>query len=80
MTDELTNRVLSLVVEALQVSPPEITPETAFGDLPAWDSMGHMEIMLALEEHFGLEIDADTIASLTGVPQIVTHLKENSHV
>ncbi len=79
MTDELTNRVVSLVVEALQVSPQEITPETAFGDLLAWDSMGHMEIMLALEEHFGLEIDADTIASLTSVPQIVTHLKENGH-
>lgn len=80
MTDELTNRVVSLVVDALQVSPQEITPETAFGDLPAWDSMGHMEIMLALEEHFGLEIDADAIASLTSVPQIVMHLKENDHV
>ncbi len=79
MTDELTTQVVTLVAEALQVSPEEITPETAFGDLPEWDSMGHMEIMLALEERFGVKIDAGTIAALTGVPLIVAHLRENGH-
>ncbi|GAB4523884.1 MAG: hypothetical protein Fur0018_06970 [Anaerolineales bacterium] len=79
MMDELTIQIIDLVAEALQVASQEITPETAFGDLPQWDSMGHMEVMLALEERFGVEIDADTIAALTSVPQIVAHLQENGH-
>ncbi len=79
MTDELTTQVIALVTEALQASSDAIGAESAFGDLPEWDSMGHMEIMLALEERFGVEIDADTIAALTSVPQIVAHLRENGH-
>ncbi len=79
MTDELTAQVVTLVTEALQVSAEEITPETAFGDLPQWDSMGHMEIMLALEERFGVEVSAETIGVLTSVPLIVKHLQEKTH-
>jgi acyl carrier protein len=70
-------KTCSLIASALQVDASEITPETAFGDLPQWDSMGHMEVMLALESEFGLEIDADTISNLTSVPAIVAHLEKD---
>ncbi len=79
MTEELLNQVQGLVAEALQVPPDAVGAETAFGDLPQWDSMGHMEVMLALEERFGVEIDADTIGALTSVPRIVQHLQERDH-
>ncbi len=78
MTDELTAQVIGLVAEALQVAPETIEAETAFGDLPQWDSMGHMEIILALEERFGVEVSAETIGALTSVPLIVAHLQEKS--
>jgi acyl carrier protein len=78
-THNLTNRIEALLVESLRVPPDQITPELAFGDLPQWDSMGHMEVMMALEAQFGIEINADTITTLTSVPAITNYLQENGH-
>ena len=76
---ELTEQVCSLVASALQVPAEAVTAELGFGDLPEWDSMGHMEVMMQLEERFGVEVSADTIAALTSVPAICAYLKENGH-
>jgi len=78
-TTPLCNRVQTLLSEALGVPSTEILPDTAFGDLPQWDSMGHMEVMMLLEEHFEIEINADTIAELTSLPAICVYLQENGH-
>lgn len=75
----LTERVQSLLVDALQVPGDQVTPELAFGDLPQWDSMGHMDVMMALEAQFGIEINADTISGLVSVPAIRAYLEANGH-
>ena len=77
--DELTERVRAAVAEALQIPGDLATPELAFGDLPQWDSLGHMEVMMHLEERFGVEITADTIAALISIPAICAYLQENHH-
>jgi len=73
-------RVQDILAEALQVPPDEISPQLAFGDLPQWDSMGHMEVIMRLEESFGIEVNADTIAGLTSVPTICSYLEEQGYV
>jgi acyl carrier protein len=74
--DQLTEKIQAALVEALRVPPELVTPELAFGDLPQWDSMGHMEVMMVLEQYFGIEINNDTIAGLTSVPIIRQHIVE----
>jgi acyl carrier protein len=69
-----TGKVQPVLAEAFQIPSSEVTPELAFGDLPQWDSMGHMELMMLLEERFGIEINADTIAELVSLPAICAHL------
>ncbi|MGB9674369.1 MAG: acyl carrier protein [Anaerolineales bacterium] len=73
-TNSLDERIKNALALALQLSPDLITPDLSFGDLPQWDSMGHMEVMMRLEEFFGIEINADTIASLTSVAAIRAYL------
>jgi len=75
ISTNLCNRVQFALAEALQISQDQVSPDLAFGDLPQWDSMGHMEVMMRLEEHFGVEINADTIAALTSVPAICAYLE-----
>ena len=75
----LAEQVRNLIACALQVPAETVTAELSFGDLPEWDSMGHMEVMMQLEERFGVEVSADTIAALTSVPAICGYLKENGH-
>ncbi len=72
----LTQRIQSVVAEALQLPQAQVPAELAFGDLPQWDSLGHMEVMLRLEESFGVEINAETIAQLVSIPVIVDYVAD----
>ncbi len=74
--ETMIEKVQALIAEALQVPVEQIPPELAFGGLKQWDSMGHMGIMLLLEERFGVPIDTDVIATLTSVAAICKYLEE----
>jgi acyl carrier protein len=75
----LSSRVQGLLADAIQVPLDLVSTDLTFGDLPQWDSLGHMEVMLKLEEEFGVAIDAETIARLISVPEICRFLEENGH-
>ena len=76
----LVGQIQTLLVEALKAPPELVTPELSFGDLPQWDSMGHMDVIMRLEESFRIEVNADTIAGLTSVPVICGYLEEQGYV
>jgi len=73
---DLNQQVQAVLVEALKVEPVLVTPELSFGDIPQWDSMGHMEVMMLLEENFGVEINPDTIANLVSIPEICKYIDQ----
>lgn len=72
-------RLRTLMAEVFEVPSAEITPDLTFGDLPQWDSLGHMDLMMRLEETFGIEMDTDLIAELVSFPAICQHLETNGH-
>lgn len=74
--DTLIVRVQETVAEALQVPIRQIAPNLAFGGIKEWDSMGHMGVMMLLEERFGISIDAEIIAALTSVPAICEYIQK----
>lgn len=80
MTEQktLSENVQLALAGALRVDQSEIGPETQFGDLPQWDSMGHMEVLVALEKAYGVEISADTITELVSIPAICQYIEANS--
>ncbi len=76
-SQSLVARIREALSLALQVPLDAICDDLSFGDLPQWDSMGHMEVMMRLEEFFGVEINAETIAALTSFEAIRQYLEEN---
>ena len=70
--------VQRLISRALQINLSEVSADLAFGDIPQWDSMGHMEVMILLDQEFGVEINADTISQLVSIPEITDHILESS--
>lgn len=78
--NQVTAKVQGVLAAALNISEAEVTSELAFGDLPQWDSMGHMEVIVSLEEIFGIEVNAETISALVSIPAIVTHIMEMQNV
>lgn len=62
--------VEELVCVVLGLAPGRITDELAYGEVPEWDSLNHVNLMVELESQCGREIDEDTMVELTSVRAI----------
>ena len=69
MNDALV-KATALLAEALMVKPTEINSETALGYTPQWDSLAHMRLILALEEHMGSHLPPEAIISIANLKDI----------
>jgi acyl carrier protein len=71
-------RVIEIIVEQLGVSEEEITMEASFIDDLGADSLDLVELIMAMEEEFSLEIsDADAEKILT-VQDVVNYITEHT--
>ncbi len=77
MTTDILDNIRKTIAEALQVELDLITPDLTFGGIKQWDSMGHMGIIMLLEERFGIPVDADLISTLTSVPAICEYIAKS---
>ena len=60
-------KISEIIVEQLGVKPEEVTPEASFVDDLGADSLDTVELVMALEEEFGIEIpdeDAEKIQTV----------------
>jgi len=61
------DEVRAVVAHALGVPVEKISRECAIGDLPEWNSLGHMLIVTEIERHFGIVLDSEKIMNLESV-------------
>ena len=70
-------KIKALISEQLDVDPSAITMETDFmKDLEA-DSLDAVEIILGVEEEYGIEIPDEVAENFTKVGDIVKYIEEN---
>jgi citrate synthase len=67
-----------VIAGAFRISPARVTDALAFNAIPEWDSLAHMELMLALEAAYGVSIDEDQMIELTSVGAIRRFLNHGS--
>lgn len=68
-------RVRKLLINQLKIDEERFSFDLAVGDIPEWDSAAHVNLIMAVEEAFGLELDiADTI-EIEDVTDIIATLK-----
>lgn len=78
-SDHYQTAVKSIMADAFNLPKEQLADDLAFGDIPQWDSLGHMDLLMTLEQHFGFKLDADLIAELTSIDTICRYLKENQN-
>lgn len=62
-----------LVAEALNCDPASLNADSGLNRHPDWDSMGHLNVMLALERLYGIEINDQSIVRFGAMAAIVAH-------
>lgn len=73
--DDITSKVREITSEQLGVDEPQITPEAKFVDDLGADSLDTVELVMALEEEFDLEISDEEAEKLTTVNRVVSYIE-----
>jgi len=69
-------RVKTIMASVLEIDPSTITDSASMDTVPSWDSLRHMNLVLALEEGFGVSFPDDDAANATSYALITLVLNE----
>lgn len=77
MSEVTKQQVYQLIAETLNVSIEVINDELAVGDIAEWDSLGHMQIITALETQMGIVLDIEETLEIEDVEDILDAVKNH---
>ncbi len=69
-------KVKSIIAEQLGVKPEEVTPEASFIDDLGADSLDTVELVMALEEEFGIEIPDEDAEKMSKVSEAIKYIED----
>lgn len=72
----MENRINNIIKETLGVSDDQVVKNLAMPEVDAWDSLTHMNLIVALEESFQIELSGDDIAEMISFDAIRTMIKK----
>jgi acyl carrier protein len=78
MSAEVFEKVKKIVSEQLGVEEAEVKPEASFTNDLGADSLDTVELVMALEEEFGVEIPDEAAEGIATVQDAVNFIKEKS--
>ena len=73
----VAEKVKSIIVEQLGVDEEEVTPDASFVDDLGADSLDTVELVMAFEEEFGVEIPDDAAEKILTVKDAINYIDTN---
>lgn len=71
---DVAGKVKEIIVEQLGVTPEQVTPEASFIEDLGADSLDTVELVMALEEEFDIQIPDEEAEKITTVQQAVDYI------
>ncbi|NIT35715.1 MAG: acyl carrier protein [candidate division Zixibacteria bacterium] len=71
---EVAEKIKEIIVEQLGVTPEQVTPEASFIEDLGADSLDTVELVMALEEEFDIQIPDEEAEKITTVQQAVDYI------
>ena len=77
MSDKpIEQRVKDIIVEQLGVKPDQVVPAAKFIEDLGADSLDTVELVMALEEEFGIEVPDDQAEKLQSVGDVIKYVED----
>lgn len=70
------DRVREVIASTFKLPPGSVRADAAMGTLTAWDSVGHVNLMMVIEQEFGIFLEVEDFARLTSVKAIADYLQQ----
>jgi len=71
----MQSRIAAVLARTFKVPADSVNAESGPHSIPAWDSAGHMNLVLELEKEFGVTFSDEDVVELIGVAPITTVLR-----
>ena len=78
MSDNIESKVKEIIVEQLGVNADQLKPEAKFIEDLGADSLDTVELVMAFEEEFGIEVPDEDAEKLQSVADIVAYVSSNA--
>jgi acyl carrier protein len=75
--EEIIEKVKAVIVEQLNVDEADVTEEASFVDDLGADSLDIVELVMALEEEFGISIPDEQAESIKTVGDAIAYIEAN---
>ncbi|MEX0979962.1 MAG: acyl carrier protein [Gemmatimonadota bacterium] len=77
MAGDIGSRVKEIIVNELGVEAEKVTPEASFVEDLGADSLDTVELVMAFEEEFGIDIPDEDAEQMRTVGQAISYLTDN---
>jgi acyl carrier protein len=78
MSEEVMQKITKVIVEKLGVTEDKVKPEAAFAEDLGADSLDQVELVMALEDEFDIEIPDDEAEKLKKVGDVMAYVQSKS--
>ena len=66
----LDKRLIDTVSRTFNLDPAQVSAETRHDNTPGWDSVGHLNLILEIEEVFQIRFSSDEIPDVNSVERL----------
>ena len=74
------DQALGWIADIFEQSPASIRETSQRSDIPAWDSLGQLLLMAALDQRFGIRMTQAELAAVTSVSDILELLSRHGRL
>ena len=76
MSDIRKEKIFKIIATIMRYEQSSINEATTAKDIPGWDSLKHMRLIMALEKEFGIKFKTSQIAAMQNVGEIINAVRE----
>jgi acyl carrier protein len=71
MTEPQEKQIVQVIADVLNVPPDQLTPDRSPQNVEGWDSVQHLNLVLAIEQAAGVQLDPEEIEQMQSVGAIL---------